>query len=216
MQMNFSLWLETELPNQIPYIKSFFDNGMDTFALTVWADNLEETGHEDAANILRQIVEKDIPPMQASTYKSRLAVLGKLIDGFFDIFFGSEESLRAWRQSLRGWSLYRGENYLSKEWYISDVSTSPDYLAARSPNHLTPDATSYRLSLDNGKWAVYQNKSGYVVSIDDNSTPLRLRHSDYSPVDVNQVPDDVLLLAFYHTIPRLLRATHPIQIFKQE
>jgi len=100
---------------------------------------------------------------------------------------------------------------MTNSWFICDSE------GGMKRHVICPGGTSYRLSLTNGKWSVYKNEDDVyrisVVSTRHSPTEEserwypehRITIKDYTPINVNDVPDEVIEGTFYTILNRQIR-----------
>jgi hypothetical protein len=182
------------LPDFGPFVRGFFANRLDTTTLAVYADRLEEAGNEKAAILLRTIAQNWRSPKNKKGQWQ-----GQLISLLYDTFGHHPYSDRMKLYTDRSSYFivpYKGGYYRSHYHYPL----------------IDEGMTAYRFSLTNGAWSSYTNSHPHWVAVIPPGSrnrpypaPLDISIRDFTPIQPQQIPEDVLEFAFFHLIEAQVR-----------
>lgn len=200
--MSFKYFLEAKDGSNLlelhSFLRKFFEDRLNPGILSIYGDFLDEHRMGEAGELFHYLGGKWRNP---KLKKGKWA--GKFVGVFYDIF--------GYNPSLRLYHLHADQ--MSNSWFI----TAPPEDRHRMARHIVfPGGISYRLSLTNGQWSIYQNTGDdrvSVVSIRHQATPeserwyqqQRISLRDYKPITVEKVPDDILFYVFYEMANRQVR-----------
>jgi hypothetical protein len=196
----------TELPDLLKFAREFFNRRLDPINLRIYGDFLEDRGHTEQAEFFHSLSEWNDPKKKRGKWR------GHLVRLFYDIF------------SYRPHTDFILNDNLANSWYFHPYGPSPGVnnpWSDRYPsyyNHVVyPGETSYRLSLTTGQWFFHTNKQDErvrVISTRDISPGYQwgprqtITLRDYQPIDVDQVPDELIYFAIYKILEKQARGSH--------
>lgn len=195
-----------QLPNLTTWVRSFFGRRMDLQTLWVYADWLEENGRQPGADFFHQLTQWQDPRRKGGEWR------GNLVHTFYDLFGGPPHNLTM-TDSGNSWFFHPRRPSA----HVNVPSSWGERNYSQMERHIVyPGEVSYRMSLTNGQWSVYNNTTDNrvgVVSARHQPTADSERHyprgrvslRDYKPIEVGLVPEDVLYYAFYHLIEKQVR-----------